>query len=79
MDACSKSELVIPDSRMQCDSKNSNPLDCILLQDLAWIAKEGLKAPLPKEWKPWCVAVCSVSENMAGAITILVYYVDNEL
>ena len=22
---------------------------------LLWIAREGLKAPLPKEWKPWCV------------------------
>ena len=23
------------------------------LQDLLWIAREGLKAQLPKEWKPW--------------------------
>jgi centrosomal protein CEP164 len=22
-------------------------------QDLLWIAKEGLKAPLPTSWKPW--------------------------
>jgi hypothetical protein len=22
-------------------------------QELLWIAREGLKAPLPQEWKPW--------------------------
>jgi hypothetical protein len=22
-------------------------------QGLLWIAREGLKAPLPQEWKPW--------------------------
>lgn len=22
-------------------------------QDLLWIAREGLKAPLPSSWKPW--------------------------
>jgi centrosomal protein CEP164 len=21
--------------------------------DLVWIAREGLKAPLPEHWKPW--------------------------
>ncbi len=29
-----------------------------LVQELLWIAREGLKAPLPKDWKPWC-ACCS--------------------
>lgn len=23
-------------------------------QELLWIAREGLKAPLPPDWKPWC-------------------------
>jgi len=22
-------------------------------QDLLWIAREGLKAPMPSHWKPW--------------------------
>jgi hypothetical protein len=25
----------------------------LLLQELLWIAREGLKAPLPEAWKPW--------------------------
>lgn len=25
----------------------------LLLQELLWIAREGLKAPLPADWKPW--------------------------
>ena len=28
-------------------------LDLEKEQDLLWIAREGLKAPLPENWKPW--------------------------
>lgn len=27
-------------------------------QDFLWIARDGLKAPLPDGWKPWCVSGC---------------------
>ncbi len=25
-----------------------------LLQELLWVARQGLKEPLPRDWKPWC-------------------------
>lgn len=41
----------------------------VIAQDLLWIAREGLKAPLPDSWKPWFVSylvpcyVCYVIAN----------------
>ena len=31
-------------------------LDLTAHPDLVWIAREGLKAPLPQNWKPWSVS-----------------------
>mmetsp|Transcript_8837 Transcript_8837/g.15304 ORF Transcript_8837/g.15304 Transcript_8837/m.15304 type:complete len:88 (-) Transcript_8837:109-372(-) len=31
-------------------------MDVEVEKELLWIAREGLKAPLPKDWKPWCVS-----------------------
>lgn len=28
-------------------------MDAIKEKELLWLAREGLKAPLPKDWKPW--------------------------
>jgi hypothetical protein len=33
-------------------------MDPVADKALMWIAREGLKAPLPKGWKPWCADVC---------------------
>jgi hypothetical protein len=30
-------------------------MDAVKEKELLWLAREGLKAPLPKDWKPWCV------------------------
>ena len=32
-------------------------------EDLLWIAREGLKAPLPEHWKPWCVIMCDMCSS----------------
>eukprot|EP00958_Prasinococcus_capsulatus_P025293 scaffold4200_cov361-Prasinococcus_capsulatus_cf.AAC.3 len=28
-------------------------MDPVADHDLLWIARDGLRAPLPQEWKPW--------------------------
>ena len=33
----------------------SNLLSLMPIQDLLWVAREGLKAKLPPDWKPWWV------------------------
>ena len=32
-------------------------LDLDVHPELIWIARAGLKAPLPKGWTPWCVRI----------------------
>ena len=35
-------------------------MDLVADKEFMWVAREGLKAPLPDSWKPWCVcAACA--------------------
>lgn len=39
-------------------------IDPVTEKSLFWIARESLKAPLPKNWKPWHVLANAVKQTM---------------
>ena len=44
-----------PASAAASQAQPSNTLSLLRFQALLWVAREGLKAKLPPDWKPWWV------------------------